>query len=199
MDKLPNKTFHYVAAYMLKGYSMEQKSIPEKYRTSSYKTLKREIPILLNVLDNSYGKEYCNISNPKIADNKVNFEISDTNIVKSRAITHSFGMKLRILMLGKETEIVFCDARLTKQKYIFTDEERLSFILFGIIYASRCNNFHGNVAARMNSINANKDTFIMYTDMFLLEYIILAIHMNSQGELSDSTLDKVKGNVELML
>ena len=38
----------------------------------------------------------------------------------------------------------------------------------GIIenYASRCNNSHGNVAARMNSINANKDTFKMYTDMF---------------------------------
>ena len=34
-------------------------------------------------------------------------------------------------------------------------EERLSFVLFGILYASRCNNFHGNVAARMNSINAN--------------------------------------------
>ena len=32
--------------------------------------------------------------------------------------------------------------------------------------ASRCNNSHGNVAARMNSINANKDTFKMYTDMF---------------------------------
>ncbi len=31
--------------------------------------------------------------------------------------------------------------------------------------ASRCNNSHGNVAARMNSINANKDTFKMYTDI----------------------------------
>lgn len=65
--------------------------------------------------------------------------------------------------------------------------------------ASRCNNFHGNVAARMNSINANKDTFKMYTDMFLTEYIILAIHLNSQGALSDMVLNKVKENANLMV
>lgn len=70
---------------------------------------------------------------------------------------------------------------------------------FGVIYASRCNNFHGNVAARMNSINANKDTFKMYTDMFLTEYIILAIHLNSQGALSDMVLNKVKENANLMV
>lgn len=68
-----------------------------------------------------------------------------------------------------------------------------------ILYASRCNNFHGNVAARMNSINANKDTFKMYTDMFLAEYIILAIHLNSQGALSDVVLNKVKKNANLMV
>ncbi len=92
-------------------------------------------------------------------------------------------------MLGKEVEITFCDVQRTKKKYKFTDEERLSFVLFGILYASRCNNFHGNVAARMNSINANKDTFKMYTDMFLTEYIILAIHLNSQGALPDMVLN----------
>lgn len=68
-----------------------------------------------------------------------------------------------------------------------------------IMDASRCNNFHGNVAARMNSINANKDTFKMYTDMFLTEYIILAIHLNSQGALSDVVLNKVKKNANLMI
>ena len=81
----------------------------------------------------------------------------------------------------------------------FTEVERMSFVLFGILYASRCNNFHGNVAARMNSINANKDTFKMYTDMFLTEYIILAIHLNSQGALSDVVLNKVKKNANLMI
>ena len=125
--------------------------------------------------------------------------ITNANKGKSRAITHSFGIKLRALMLGEEVEITFCDVQGTKKIYKFTEVERMSFVLFGILYASRCNNFHGNVAARMNSINANKDTFKMYTDMFLTEYIILAIHLNSQGVLSDVVLNKVKENVDLMI
>ena len=37
------------------------------------------------------------------------------------------------------------------------------------------------------------------TDMFLTEYIILAIHLNSQGALSDVVLNKVKKNANLMI
>ena len=199
LERLPDKTFHYVASYMLKGYAMEKNGIAEKYRASSYKSLKGKILLLSEILDNAYGKSYCQISNPTLIGNTVDLGISDANKGKSRAITHSFGIKLRALMSGEESEITFCDAQGTKKKYKFTDEERLSFVLFGILYASRCNNFHGNVAARMNSINANRDTFRMYTDMFLTEYIILAIHMNSQGELSDMALNEVGKNVNLML
>ena len=199
LERLPDKTFHYVASYMLKGYAMEKNGIAEKYRASSYKSLKGKILLLSEILDNAYGKSYCQISDPTLIGNTVDLGISDANKGKSRAITHSFGIKLRALMLGEEAEITFCDAQGTKKKYKFTDKERLSFVLFGILYASRCNNFHGNVAARMNSINANRDTFRMYTDMFLTEYIILAIHMNSQGELSDMALNEVGKNVNLML
>lgn len=145
---------------------MEKKGIAEKYRATSYKSLKRKISSLSDILDNAYGKSYCQISNPTLIGNVVNLGIDNANKRKSRDVTHSFGMKLRALMLGKEVEITFCDVQRTKKKYKFTDEERLSFVLFGILYASRCNNSHGNVAARMNSINANKDTFKMYTDMF---------------------------------
>ena len=173
--------------------------IAEKYRATSYKSLKRKISSLSDILDNAYGKSYCQISNPTLIGNVVNLGIANANKRKSRDVTHSFGMKLRALMLGKEVEITFCDVQRTKKKYKFTDEERLSFVLFGILYASRCNNFHGNVAARMNSINANKDTFKMYTDMFLTEYIILAIHLNSQGALPDMVLNKVKENANLMV
>lgn len=199
LERLPDKTFHYVASYMLKGYAMEKNGIAEKYRASSYKSLKSKISLLSEILDNAYGKSYCQISNPTLIGNAVDLGIANANKGKSRAITHSFGIKLRALMLGEEAEITFCDAQGTKKKYKFTDEERLSFVLFGILYASRCNNFHGNVAARMNSINANRDTFRMYTDMFLTEYIILAIHMNSQGELSDAALGEVGKNTNLMM
>lgn len=196
---MPDKTFHYVASYMLKGYAMEKNGIAEKYEATSYKSLKRKIPSLLDVLDNAYGKSYCQISNPTLVNNELNLGITNANKGKSRAIAHSFGIKLRALMLGEEVEITFCDVQGTKKIYKFTEVERMSFVLFGILYASRCNNFHGNVAARMNSINANKDTFKMYTDMFLTEYIILAIHLNSQGALSDVVLNKVKKNANLMI
>ena len=142
LKKMPDKTFHYVASYMLKGYAMEKKGIAEKYRATSYKSLKRKILLLSDILDNAYGKSYCQISNPTLIGNVVNLGIANANKRKSREITHSFGMKLRALMLGKEVEITFCDVQRTKKKYKFTDEERLSFVLFGILYASRCNNFH---------------------------------------------------------
>lgn len=197
--KLPMKVFRYVASYLLKGYAMESVVNKEKYRASSYNTLIKEIPILLDILINSYGNDYNQIANPVVVENKVNLGIDNLNKERSREITHSFALELRKLVEGEEIEITFSDAARTKNKYSFTDKDRLSFVLFGVLYASRCNNFHGNVAARMNSVNANKQTFEMYTDIFLVEYIILAIHMHSQGNLSDVALDKVKKNASLMI
>lgn len=77
--KLPNKTFHYVASYMLKGYAMEKNEIAEKYRASSYKSLKRKISALLEILDNAYGKAYCQICNPILDGNVVNFGINEAD------------------------------------------------------------------------------------------------------------------------
>lgn len=199
LEKMPMKAFHYAAAYLLKGYAIEQRGIAEKYAASSYKTLTKQIPILKDILKDSYGKAYCNIANPVIVNSELNLGIGIADKVQSCKITHSFAQKLQELMLGEEVEITLCDAQGRKPKYKFTVIERMSFVLFGILYASRCNNFHGNVAARMNSIRADKKTFKMYTDIFLLEYIVLAIHMNSQGNLSDTALDKVKENAALML
>lgn len=125
LKRMPDKTFHYVASYMLKGYAMEKKGIAEKYRATSYKSLKRKISSLSDILDNAYGKSYCQISNPTLIGNVVNLGIANANKRKSRAITHSFGMKLRALMLGKEVEITFCDVQRTKKKYKFTDEENI--------------------------------------------------------------------------
>ena len=122
LERLPDKTFHYVASYMLKGYAMEENGIAEKYRASSCKSLKGKISLLSEILDNAYGKSYCQISNPTLIGNAVDLGIANANREKSRAITHSFGIKLRALMLGEEAEITFCDAQGTKKKYKFTDE-----------------------------------------------------------------------------
>lgn len=99
-----------------------------------------------------YGKAYCKIANPTIVNNELNLGIGNADEGQSRNITHSFAEKLQKLMLGEEVEITLCDAQGATQKYKFTDTERMTFVLFGILYASRCNNFHGNVAARMPTI-----------------------------------------------
>ena len=104
MERLPDKTFHYVASYMLNGYAMEKNGIAEKYRVSSYKSLKGNISLLSEMLDNAYGKSYCQISNPTLIGNAVDLGIANANKGKSRAITHSFGIKLSALMLGEEAE-----------------------------------------------------------------------------------------------
>lgn len=74
---------------------------------------------------------------------------------------------------------------------------RLFFLVFSMLLVATIS--MEMLPARMNSINANKDTFKMYTDMFLTEYIILAIHLNSQGALPDMVLNKVKENANLMV
>ena len=119
------------------------------------------------------------------------------NILKNVDVDESEAWETAENNVRKETEITFYEAE-TREAFQFTDQDKIYFILFGILYASRCNNFHGNVAARMNSINADKETFKMYTDIFLLEYTILAMHMNYLGQLSDEVLEKIKKNSDLM-
>lgn len=194
--KLPIKVFHYVASYMLKGYIIDKANIDRRYRASSYDTIKRYIPVIGDIIEKSYGEALRNISNPSIMNDKISLNIINGD--KSRQIIHSFSLKLKELLIRKETEITFYGEE-TREEFQFTDQDKIYFILFGILYASRCNNFHGNVAARMNSINADKETFKMYTDIFLLEYIILAMHMNYLGQLSDEVLEKIKKNSDLML
>ena len=46
LKRMPDKTFHYVASYMLKGYAMEKNGIAEKYWATSYKSLKRTTLII---------------------------------------------------------------------------------------------------------------------------------------------------------
>ena len=62
-----------------------------------------------------------------------------------------------------------------------------------------CATRRGFVAVYIEKVRSAECTFKMYTDMFLTEYIILAIHLNSQGALSDVVLNKVKKNANLMI
>ncbi len=86
----------------------------------------------------------------------------------------------------------------TQRTINFSDEDKIKFVLFCILYASRWNNFYANVASKLNSIYANKESFTMYTNIFLLEYITLAISLNEQNILYDRSLLKIKKNERLI-
>ena len=195
--KISDKTYRYVASYILKGYAIEQSGFPEKYLSSSYVTFKKKFPNIFQIITNSYGFAYQSIASATITANKVSLNISDPN--KSRTIVHSFSKKLRELIENGITKIDVKTPTPTQQTINFSNEEKITFVLFSILYASRCNNFHGNVASRLNSIYSNEESFTMYTNLFLLEYITLAISLNEQNILSDSSLFKLKANEKLIL
>ena len=81
----------------------------------------------------------------------------------------------------------------------FTEKERFGFMLIGVLYASRCNNLHGNVEARMNSEYADKETFMTYTDIYLLEYMITAIGLVMNGQMDEKYLVDLKNNCQLLI
>lgn len=155
-----------------------------------------------------YGADGCQITTEAAAEILAEIEKLDIfDDVKRISFEEGFEAG-KISYISEEVYTAFVEA--VKKESVLGDtqvnkdvaivyQDRIYFILFGILYASRCNNFHGNVAARMNSINADRETFKMYTDIFLVEYIILAIHMNCRGQLSDQVLERMKSNSEIML
>lgn len=194
---ITDKTYKYVASYILKGYAIASAGFDEKYISSSYNTFKKKFPHFHTTISNSYGYAYYSITSPILTRNKVSLNISDGE--SARKIIHSFSMKLKELIENGFAQIDIKVPAPTRQTINFTDEDKITFVLFSILYASRCNNFHGNVASRLNSIYANKESFAMYTNIFLLEYIILAISLNEQNILSDNSLSKLKSNECLII
>lgn len=194
---ITDKTYRYVASYILKGYAIDQSGFSEKYLSSSYVTFKKKFPTIFQIIANSYGYAYHSITSAALIGNRVLLNINDSD--KSRKIIHSFSLKLRELIENGTTEIDEKYPTSTRQTINFSDEDKITFVLFSILYASRCNNFHGNVASRLNSIYANQESFAMYTNIFLLEYITLAISLNEQNILSDSSLAKLKANESLII
>lgn len=195
--KITNKTYRYVASYILKGYVIEKAKLGEKYISSSYTSFKKKFGVLHEAMTRSYGHAYSAITSTTLVGNKVSLNINDAD--KSRKIIHSFSLKLKELIENGTTEIDLKIPSSTRKTISFSEKEKIEFLLFCILYASRCNNFHGNVASRLNSIYATQGSFTMYTNIFLLEYMILAISLNEQNILSDSSLARLKANENLLL
>ncbi|MGN7412377.1 hypothetical protein [Paenibacillus sp. SAF-068] len=176
--KIPKKLYNYVANFLLKGYVIESKGFDPKF-------------------NNTYGESYVKLTNPILEGTKIKMNIDESRQQKAYDIIRSLASKLELLMELKE--VTFWDSTKTiNEKHLFSSEERIQFAVLSILYASRCNNFHGNVAARLNSIYADANTYKSYKYMYLLGHMILAISMNINGYLKDSDLHALEINTKLL-
>lgn len=198
--KLDDKIFRYVARYLLKGYVCVQNNIQNNIIPSVYKTMTTNIPVLRDILSNSYGEAYKSITRPLIdpVTNRLKLNIQMSDKTLSIQIVKGFATELKKLL--NSHSINLSDFRTcVSRTYVIDKEQELTFVMFGILYASRCNNFHGNVPSRLNTKYANVESYNSYLNIFLVGYFVLAISLNSQGKLSDDNLNRIYQNIVLML
>lgn len=194
LDALPDKAYRYVSSYLLKGYVFERAGESPKYITQSYKSFKKDYPVLFDVISKTFGDILYKGSHVAIRNNQAR-TFADKG--KSRKLVRELGLRLQNLVKNKKADFLMEDK--TIQEIQFSDREVITFVIRYILYASRCSNFHGNVASRLNSDNAEEKTYEMYTNIFLLEYMLLGISLHMQGYLSDECLERLKANKDLLM
>lgn len=132
------------------------------------------------------GKDlYQAIDSKYICDDR---KTQEMNVVKASQM-------LRILMRDGKVEL------LTK-KFSLSLQERIDFILNGLIYTSRCERFHGDYFSPTKSDRSNLDVFYSYYWLFLFTYTLFWIltkkqcaveifKSNELGECISGTLEKM--------
>ena len=189
INNIPDKIYKFVASYILKGMAITDPSvtgISEIYALSSYKTFKNKFNDIHNIIENTYGVKYRGICNLSISSDKtcVNYGISDSNKNKSRALIHNLSLKLKELLAGNGCQLQNKDSGYKGKIELLSFQERLSFLIFIILYSVRNNNTHGNVASRMNSEHANSESFKASEYVYLLGHMFLSLIMYRNGDLN---------------
>lgn len=193
-DNIPSKICRFIASYFLKGYVIDAKKIEKKFNKSSYYTFVKNFENLSEIIKKTYGEKYLEICTPKVVDFKLSFGIKDKE--KSRKIIYSLGEKLNeLIKLGT----VNINQPSSKKNYTinFNSNKKTKFLIYAVIYAIRCNNFHGNVASRLCSSYSNEESYLSNKYIYLLSHNILVILLNINGYLND--IEFVKFNVNSRL
>ena len=193
IKNLPDKAYRYVASYVLKGYTIKTSGKEQKFYTQSYLNFTKEYKELDKVISDTFGDIMFKASNVKLDNNIARIHV---DAEKNRALTRALAIKLRQLVENKNAKFEMKDG--TSRTVEFEDKDVVLFVIEFILYASRCSNFHGNVASRLNSDKASENTFEMYTNIFLLEYMILAISLHIQGYITEDNLVQVKNNQQFL-
>jgi len=184
--RLPDKNLNFLGSYILKGMAISIKNsentpppIRRIHISSSYQTFKKRFKTIHDHLYWNYGKKYASICNITESTDKtsINLGIKEEDYDTSRMITRAVRKELqRILVNNPELEQFDEAGNPIKKKAAFANDiDKLEFLVFGLLYASRNNNIHGNVASRLNSIFANSKTITAATWNFLFGYFYLSL------------------------
>ncbi|OWV14718.1 hypothetical protein [Fibrobacter sp. UWH1] len=193
--RLHEKVYRFVASYLLEGYLCKNnENMYEVFVNRSCKKMSN-IVCIKKLVENVYGPAYNGIAAPYVSTFSFHKGITDSK--KARHIINSFAKSIQTLMNYHSLEM---DDKNTGRKvtYELNNEDEMKILLNGIIYASRCTNFHGGVSSRLNTIYANNESYMEYMNVFLTEYEILAIILHSQCMITDDVLLNVHQNLNLM-
>lgn len=164
--KIPIKTLNFVSSYILKGIAIEHHRVPSIYASSSYKSFKKKFDNMHQIIKSTYGVKYQGICNLRVRSCKTEIDYNISDKEKSRKLIHSLSESLKKALVNDSVSLD--DGSCIS---FDTEKEKIEFVLLCILYSIRNNNSHGNVASRMNSVYANKDSFRA------AEYVYLAGHM----------------------
>lgn len=207
--RLPNKNLNFLSSYLLKGMAITKHNneqtrplIRKIHISSSYRTFANKFKVIHNHLYWNFGQKYSNICSISESTDKtsVDFGINQDYKVTSRNITQAMSRELqRILVDNPELEQFDENGNSLPKKYAFTsDIQRLEFLVFSLLYASRNNNIHGNVPSRANSIYSNAETITAATWNFLFGYFYLSLLLLSLTHIHHDDLDIHLFNVKLL-
>jgi len=192
IDKVPDKTYRFVASYILKGMVImdtnSNHGISEIYASSSYKTFKNKFSDIHNIIEQTYGNKYRQICNCLVNQDRttVNFNIPNPNKEESRKLIHSLAKSLKSMLSGDGAQLQ--NGNYSGKIELLSFREKLNFLIFIVLYSVRNNNTHGNVASRMNSAYTNKESFKAAEYIFLLGHMFLSLIMYRNGDLLPNEL-----------
>ncbi|OWQ93840.1 hypothetical protein CDN99_05240 [Roseateles aquatilis] len=199
-----DKNLHFVAAYVLRGIAVETHNTTNAgtaavVRTllipSSYKSFKKNFPVLHARIASSTGAKYaqlCNVSE-KANRTEIDYGIAGANADKARKLVHATGLIIQqeiqsyVLGSGQPGDVFEADA------------EWVRFQILALLYASRNAAAHGNAATRLNSVFADGESVSSSSWTFLFCYCYLSLIFLCQGHVSLADLAPIYENSRIAL
>lgn len=209
VEKMPIKTLRFVSNYILNGYVMNEKldyqfirqglkKSKNPYISSQFSTFNNKFEGNLNVISQTYGQSYSKITVLASSVEDYNIEVKTLDKKKSRQISHSLAIKLKELLVYRETEVTSSDMGTTFKLKINDDFEYLQMIFNIVLYAIRNSSFHGNSASRFESKFFDEESIVSSIYTYLLGHLFLSLCLYVSGDLEKDDLDINLKNFKLI-